>query len=99
MIVSMKFIKTGNNFYNITMIHSLKVVKKDGGFYHLDLLFAETMFPTTVSKTEHTSICLRFSSDDLSMRFVSELNHFLESEDTHVFDAPVVAYNLVNGRL
>ena len=95
----MKFIETDGNFYNLAMIHSLKVVKKDSGFYHLDLLFSETMFPTTVSKTEHTSICLRFSSDDLRRKFVSELNHFLESEDAHVFDAPVVAYNLVNGRL
>ena len=95
----MKFIKTGDDFYNINTIHIIRVVKKDKGFYHLDLLFAETMFPTTVSKTEYTSICLRFSSDDLRMKFVSELNHFLESEDTHVFDAPVVAYNLVKGVL
>lgn len=80
----MKFIRHYEDFYNIDRVHSIKVTKGYNG-YILELLFAETMFPQHISKTEHISIGLHFNSETMRTKFVESLNYFLATDHYNVF--------------
>lgn len=81
----MKFIRDHEDFYDTDRMHSIRVIKGDNGLYRLELLFAETMFPQHISKTEHISIDLHFNSETMRTKFVESLNYFLSTDHYNVF--------------